>query len=367
MRVLAAMSGGVDSAVAAALAVDAGHDVTGVHMALSRTPGTLRTGSRGCCTVEDAFDARRICDLLGIPYYVWDFSNDFLDDVVADFLTEYAAGRTPNPCLRCNEKIKFAALLDRAIALGFDAVATGHYARLLDGTLYRSVDLAKDQSYVLAVLTPEQLAHSMFPLGGLTKPQVRQIARDRGFAVAGKPDSYDICFIPDGDTRGYLVEKLGARPGAVVDAASGVQLAEHDGAFAFTIGQRKGLRLNRPAPDGRPRYVLGIEPVSGTVTVGPAAALDVRLIVAERVVFPGGRRPEFPVRVQAQLRAHGETVGGSADLVDGELRLSLEQPTRGVAPGQTVVLYGGVGLPGPSGGPHPDQFVIAAGTIVRTG
>jgi tRNA-specific 2-thiouridylase len=153
----------------------------------------------------------------------------------------------------------------------------------------------------------------------------------------------------------------------VVDAASGVQLAEHDGAFAFTIGQRKGLRLNRPAPDGRPRYVLGIEPVSGTVTVGPAAALDVRLIVADRVVFPGGRRPEFPVRVQAQLRAHGETVGGSADLVDGELRLSLEQPTRGVAPGQTVVLYGGVGLPGPSGGPHPDQFVIAAGTIVRTG
>src|SRR6476469_8330394 len=171
MRVLAAMSGGVDSAVAAALAVDAGHDVTGVHMALSRNPGTLRTGSRGCCTVEDAFDARRVCDLLGIPFYVWDFSEDFLDDVVADFLAEYAAGRTPNPCLRCNEKIKFAALLDRAIALGFDAVATGHYARLLDGTLYRSVDVAKDQSYVLAVLTPDQLAHSVFPLGGLTKPR----------------------------------------------------------------------------------------------------------------------------------------------------------------------------------------------------
>ena len=367
MRVLAAMSGGVDSAVAAALAVEAGHDVTGVHMALSRTPGTLRTGSRGCCTVEDAFDARRVCDLLGIPYYVWDFSEDFLDDVVADFLTEYAAGRTPNPCLRCNEKIKFAALLDRAIALGFDAVATGHYARLMDGRLYRSVDVDKDQSYVLAVLTPEQLAHSMFPLGGWTKPQVRAIARERGFAVAGKPDSYDICFIPDGDTHGYLIEKLGARRGAVVDAASGVQLAEHDGAFAFTIGQRKGLRLDRPAPDGRPRYVLGIEPVSGTVTVGPAEKLDVTLIVADRVVFPGGRRPEFPVRAQVQLRAHGGTVGGSADLVEGELQLCLDEPSRGVAPGQTVVLYGADGALGPAGAPRADQFVVAAGTIVRTG
>jgi tRNA-specific 2-thiouridylase len=367
MRVLAAMSGGVDSAVAAALAVQAGHDVTGVHMALSRTPGTLRTGSRGCCTVEDAFDARRVCDLLGIPYYVWDFSDDFIEDVVTDFLAEYSAGRTPNPCLRCNEKIKFAALLDRAIALGFDAVATGHYARMLDGTLHRGVDVAKDQSYVLAVLTPEQLAHSMFPLGWLTKPQVREIARDRGFAVAGKPDSYDICFIPDGNTHGYLLEKLGARPGAVVDATTGVQLAEHDGAFAFTIGQRKGLRLDRPAPDGRPRYVLGIEPVSGTVTVGPATGLDVEMIVAGRVVYPAGRRPDFPVRVQAQLRAHGGTVGGSADLVDGELRLSLDGPTRGVAPGQTVVLYGGVGLDAPSGDPHADQYVMAAGTIVRTG
>jgi tRNA-specific 2-thiouridylase len=367
MRVLAAMSGGVDSAVAAAMAVEAGHDVTGVHMALSRTPGTLRTGSRGCCTVEDAFDARRVGDLLGIPYYVWDLSEDFLQDVVSDFLAEYSAGRTPNPCLRCNEKIKFAALLDRAIALGFDAVCTGHYARLIDGILYRSVDLAKDQSYVLAVLTPDQLAHSMFPLGGLTKPQVRAEAQRRGFPVAGKPDSYDICFIPDGDTHGYLVDKLGARPGAVVDAATGERLAEHDGFFAYTIGQRKGLRLGRPAPDGKPRYVLGIEPVTGTVTVGPASGLDVALVVADRVVFPGGRRPDFPVRAQAQLRAHGGTVGGSADLVDGTLRVNLDAPSRGVAPGQTMVLYGGAGLDEASGRPSADQFVIAAGTIVRTG
>ncbi len=263
MRVLAAMSGGVDSAVAAALAVDAGHDVTGVHMALSRNPGTLRTGSRGCCTVEDAFDARRVCDLLGIPYYVWDFSDDFIEDVVTDFLAEYSAGRTPNPACGATRRSSSRPCWTAAIALGFDAVATGHHVRLRDGVLHRSVDKAKDQSYVLAVLTADQLAYSMFPLGELTKQQVRAEAARRGFAVAGKPDSYDICFIPDGDTHGYLVDKLGARTGSVVDSESGEVLAEHDGSFAFTIGQRKGLNLQRPAPDGRPRYVLGIEPVSG--------------------------------------------------------------------------------------------------------
>ncbi|GGL85588.1 tRNA 2-thiouridine(34) synthase MnmA [Nakamurella endophytica] len=354
MRVLAAMSGGVDSAVAAALAVDAGHDVTGVHLALSRNPGTLRTGSRGCCTVEDAFDARRVADRLGIPFYVWDFSEEFAEDVVADFLSEYAAGRTPNPCLRCNEKIKFAALLDRALALGFDAVATGHHVRLVDGVLHRSVDAAKDQSYVLAVLTADQLRHTVFPLGELTKAQVRAIAAERGWAVAAKPDSYDICFIPDGDTRGYLAEKLGRQPGTVVDGVSGEVVAEHDGWYGYTVGQRRGLHLSRPAPDGRPRYVLGIEPVSGTVTVGPADGLDVTVITGDRLVWSTGRPPGFPLRTVAQLRAHGGQVTGSADLVDGRLRLVLDAPTRGVAPGQTVVLYD-----------RDDRYVLGAATIVR--
>ncbi len=356
MRVLAAMSGGVDSAVAAALAVDAGHDVTGVHMALSRQPGTLRTGSRGCCTVEDAFDARRVCDLLDIPYYVWDFSAEFAESVVADFLAEYQAGRTPNPCLRCNEKIKFAALLDRAVALGFDAVVTGHHVRLENGVLHRSADAAKDQSYVLAVLTPDQLAHSMFPLGRMTKEWVRAEAARRGFSVAAKPDSYDICFIPEGDTHGYLVEKLGARTGPIVDAQSGEVLAEHDGYFAYTIGQRKGLKLGRPASDGRPRYVLGVEPVSGTVTVGPAAGLDISVITGERIVWSTGAPPQFPFRTVAQLRAHGGVVAGSVDLVDGRLRVMFDAPLRGVAPGQTVVLYD-----------PTDSFVLGAATIVRTG
>src|SRR5499427_2366352 len=204
MKVLAAMSGGVDSAVAAARAVDAGHDVTGVHLALSPAPATLRHGARGCCTVEDAHDARRVADVIGIPFYVWDLAARFRADVIDDFVAEYAAGRTPNPCLRCNEKVKFTAVLDRALALGFDGVVTGHHARLADGVLSRSVDAAKDQSYVLGVLTPAQLAATVLPLGHLTKDDVRSIARFRGLGVADKPDSHDICFISDGDTAGFL-------------------------------------------------------------------------------------------------------------------------------------------------------------------
>src|SRR5580693_4653488 len=187
LRVLAAMSGGVDSATAAARAVDAGHEVTGVHLALSQNPQSYREGARGCCSLEDARDARRAADVIGIPFYVWDVAERFSRDVVDDFVAEYAAGRTPNPCVRCNEKIKFAAVLDRALALGFDAVCTGHYARVVDGALHRAVDQAKDQSYVLAVLTAGQLAHAMFPLGDTPKSGVRAEAARRGLAVAAKP------------------------------------------------------------------------------------------------------------------------------------------------------------------------------------
>src|ERR1041385_6444378 len=222
MRVLAAMSGGVDSAVAAARAVDAGYDVTGVHLALARHPQTYRSGARGCRTLADARDARRAADVIGIPFYVWDLADRFHSDVVDDFVAEYAAGRTPNPCLRCNEKIKFAAVLDRAVALGFDAVVTGHHARLgADGLLRRSVDLAKDQSYVLAVLTRQQLDRSIFPLGSATKAEVRAEATARGLAVADKPDSHDICFIADGDTQGFLERRLGAAPGDIVASRTG--------------------------------------------------------------------------------------------------------------------------------------------------
>ena len=219
LRVLAALSGGVDSATAAARAVDAGHDVTAVHLALSANPSSYRTGARGCCTLEDARDARRAADVIGIPFYVWDMAERFHPDVVEDFVAEYAAGRTPNPCVRCNEKIKFAAVLDRALALGFDAVCTGHHARLENGLLRRSVDHGKDQSYVLAVLTRDQLAHAMFPLGDTTKDQVRIEAAHRGLGVADKPDSHDVCFIADGDTRGFLTSQLGEAPGPIVDSS----------------------------------------------------------------------------------------------------------------------------------------------------
>ena len=218
------MSGGVDSAVAAARAAEAGHDVTGVHLALSENPKSFRTGARGCCTIEDSHDARRAADVIGIPFYVWDLAERFREDVVDDFIAEYEAGRTPNPCLRCNEKIKFAALLDKALALGFDAVCTGHYATVVlreDGTreLHRASDMAKDQSYVLGVLDDRQLAHAMFPLGDTltTKPEIREEAARRGLFVAKKPDSHDICFIADGDTQGFLAKRLGTAPGDIVD------------------------------------------------------------------------------------------------------------------------------------------------------
>ena len=340
LRVLAAMSGGVDSATAAARAVDAGHQVTGVHLALSANPKSYRTGARGCCTLEDARDARRAADVIGIPFYVWDMAERFHRDVVEDFVAEYAAGRTPNPCLRCNEKIKFAAVLDRALALGFDAVCTGHYARIDGRHPAPGRRPGKDQSYVLAVLTSDQLRHAMFPLGDTPKDQVRAEAAHRGLAVADKPDSHDVCFIADGDTKGFLARHLGQAPGQIVDQ-SGTVLGQHDGAYAFTVGQRKGLRLGTPAPDGRPRYVLDIEPVTRTVTVGPAEGLDVTEITATRPVWTGCPPPSEPLDCLVQLRAHGEVHPCTAWLDGDDLRIRLHHPARGVAKGQAAVLYDG--------------------------
>ncbi|WP_029663853.1 tRNA 2-thiouridine(34) synthase MnmA, partial [Cellulomonas sp. KRMCY2] len=352
MRVLAALSGGVDSAVAAARAVDAGHDVVGVHMALSRNRQEYRTGSRGCCSIEDAGDARRAADVLGIPYYVWDLSEKFEQTVVADFLAEYEAGRTPNPCVRCNEHIKFEALLDKGVALGFDAVCTGHYARIElheDGTreLHRAVDLAKDQSYVLAVMGPDRLARAMFPLGEVaSKDDVRAEAAVRGLGVSAKPDSYDICFVADGDTQGFLHEHLGIRPGEVLDTDGNV-VGRHEGAYAFTVGQRKGLALGRPAPDGRPRYVLDVQPVTNTVVVGPAELLTVTGIAADQAVWFVSPEPGAWFDCAVQVRAHGAPVPGRATATIDDagkpsgVVIQLHEGLRGVAPGQSVVLYDG--------------------------
>jgi len=344
MRVLAAMSGGVDSAVAAARAVEAGHEVTGVHLALSPSPQQHRLGARGCCTVEDSRDAARAADVIGIPFYVWAMADEFGRDVVDDFVAEYAAGRTPNPCLRCNEKIKFEAVLDRALALGFDAVVTGHHARLEQTAtgpqLRRSVDYDKDQSYVLAVLRPDQLAHAIFPLGDSTKAQVRAEAAERGLGVAEKPDSHDICFIPDGDTAGFLKRTLGEAPGDIVDAATGEVLGSHEGAYAYTIGQRRGLKLGRPAADGKPRYVLDISPVENTVRVGPAEALEVDEVIGTRPVWTNAPRTE-PFECVAQLRAHGQTFAATATPDGDRWTVRLHASARGIAAGQAVVLYDG--------------------------
>ncbi|WP_343598790.1 tRNA 2-thiouridine(34) synthase MnmA [Mycobacterium sp.] len=356
MKVLAAMSGGVDSSVAAARMVDSGHDVVGVHLALSAAPGTLRTGSRGCCSKEDAGDARRVADILGIPFYVWDFADKFQADVIDDFVSSYARGETPNPCVRCNERIKFSALAARALALGFDAVATGHYARLAGGRLRRAVDRDKDQSYVLAVLTAEQLRHAAFPVGDTPKPAIRAEAARRGLAVADKPDSHDICFIPSGDTRAFLGARLGVRPGTVVDARGAV-LAQHAGVHGFTVGQRKGLGIAGPGPDGRPRYVTAVDAGTATVRVGAAADLDVWELTGRGPVFTRGTAPAGPVECAVQVRAHGETVSGTAEVVDDELAVRLRDPLRGVACGQTVVLY----RPDPDG-----DEVIGSATIAAT-
>ena len=353
MKVLAAMSGGVDSAVAAARAVEAGHDVTGIHLALSRNPQSHRTGARGCCTIEDSNDARRAADVLGIPFYVWDLSERFHEDVVEDFKAEYAAGRTPNPCLRCNEKIKFAAVLERGLALGYDAVATGHYAQLRTAPsgqleLHRAVDAGKDQSYVLGVLTQHQLEHSLFPLGDTPKPQVREEAARRGLQVAEKPDSHDICFISDGDTGGWLSEKLGSavsHSGEIVDAESGEVLGSHEGSWRYTVGQRKGLRLGRPAPDGKPRYVLDIEPVTGTVKVGPREQLAVTELDGISPLWAGDT-PVGAFEATVQLRAHGAEHRATVRVVGDDVTVELHDPAEGIAPGQAVVIYDGTRVVG---------------------
>jgi tRNA-specific 2-thiouridylase len=339
VKVLAAMSGGVDSAVAAARAVDAGHEVTGIHLALSAKPATLRAGARGCCTLEDANDARRAADVIGIPFYVWDLAERFRADVIDDFVAEYERGHTPNPCLRCNEKIKFAAVLDRAVALGFDAVATGHYARLDGGRLRRAVDPDKDQSYVLAVLSEYQLAHALFPIGDTDKDAVRAEATARGLAVAAKPDSHDICFIADGNTRAFLTARIGRRVGEIVDAESGQVLGEHNGSFGFTVGQRRGLNLRQPADDGQPRYVLSIEPSTNTVLVGPAHQLDADEIEAHAPVWSSGYAPGTSFECLVQIRAHGSVIPARVE-VDGDRVLArLHGTHRSATPGQALVMY----------------------------
>jgi tRNA-uridine 2-sulfurtransferase len=356
MKLIAAMSGGVDSAVAAARAVEDGHDVIGVHLALSSNPQKYRSGARGCCTIEDSHDARRAADVIGIPFYIWDMAEEFHENVVENFMSEYKAGRTPNPCLRCNEKIKFAAVLDRAKAMGFDGVITGHYARTVDTedgkTLHRAVDPLKDQSYVLAVLNREQIAGAVFPLGDTEKVDIRIEAERRGLAVAQKPDSHDICFVPSGDNAGWLRDRMGSEDGPIVDQ-DGKQLGTHKGAYTYTIGQRKGLGLTVPTADGSPRFVLKIEPVTNTVVVGAREDLAVSNMKGENPIVCGPAISAGMHRGFVQIRAHGAPLPASYSYTDGYLEAQLDEPLLGLATGQAMVIYDG-------------DRVVASATICET-
>jgi tRNA-uridine 2-sulfurtransferase len=341
MRIVAAMSGGVDSSVAAALLAEAGHEVIGLSMQLydNRDP---HTPFGSCCTLDDLADARRVAGHLGIPHYIVNFEREFHDEVVSDFVREYVAGRTPIPCVHCNSDLKFATLLERAGGFGAEAVATGHYARVERDPggrvrLRRGVDRAKDQSYFLFSLTQAQLARAAFPVGHLEKGAVREHARRLGLAVSEKKDSYEICFVPDGDYAA-VVEKHapGALEAGVITDRAGRVVGRHAGTHRFTIGQRKGLGLSA----GIPLYVVGIDAEARTVVVGPREALEQTTLAASRVNWIAGAPPATPIRAEAQIR-HRHAAAPATITVDGDTRARVvfDHPQAAITPGQAVVFY----------------------------
>jgi tRNA-uridine 2-sulfurtransferase len=343
-RIVVAMSGGVDSSVAAALLAEQGHDVIGLSMQLYDQRGSETFGS--CCSLDDLYDARRVAEAIGIPHYILNFERQFQETVISNFVREYASGRTPLPCAHCNSDLKFATLLDRARGLGADRVATGHYARVERGgdrwLLRRSADPDKDQSYFLFSLTQDQLACASFPVGSLTKVEVRAQARRLGLRVADKPDSQEICFVPDGDYASFVARKEPAvtRGGTIVDTGGQV-LATHAGVHRFTVGQRKGLGVSGPVGGG-PLYVLKIEAESGQVTVGSRAALDQTALTASNVNWVSVDSPSGWLTVAAQIRhRHRAAAGRVRALEGGRAEFVFDSPQPAITPGQAVVFYDG--------------------------
>jgi tRNA-uridine 2-sulfurtransferase len=335
VKVLVAMSGGVDSSVAAARLLGAGHEVVGVTMKL--WGGESDTG---CCSVGDVDDARRVAQQLGVAHHVWNFGDDFEARVVAPYVDAHRRGATPNPCIECNRHLKFDRLLRRADALGFDAVATGHHARVVtrpDGTrrLARGADAAKDQSYVLYVLGQAELARTLLPVGDTTKAAVRAEADALGLRTADKPDSQDVCFITSTAGRqGFLGDRIALRPGRVVDSA-GARVGRVEAVELVTIGQRRGLGL---AGGGAPRYAVDVDVARATVRVGAADELLSDRVTIGQVVWADGPRPG---RVDVQCSAHGAPRPAEVRLTDGEVEVRFAEPHRRVAVGQSVVLYEG--------------------------
>jgi tRNA-specific 2-thiouridylase len=334
-RVFVAMSGGVDSSTAAALLVEEGHDVTGVTMRL-----LSGDGPDGCCSADGVRSARRVCDALGIPHYTLDFADMFDAWVIERYCDEYAAGRTPNPCIECNDRVKFTELMRRVMLQGADFLATGHYARIVRGAhgepwLARGVDATKDQSYFLYRMTPTQLDHTLFPLGGLTKAEVRDLARERGLASAERPESQESCFVPDGDVRGFV---RGRRPDAFVAGevrdADGAVVGSHEGVPGITVGQRRGLALAA----GERRFVTAVDAASATITVGPREAATSRVVRASDVVWRGGSGDE---RVTARVRYRGPEPAATANLEGALLVVTFDDPVDAAAPGQALVCYYG--------------------------
>ncbi len=336
------MSGGVDSSVAAALMEQAGHDVTGVTLKLWQGPDG-EAPTLGCCTVSDSEDARRVAARLDIPYYVFDYTDNFADAVVNPFVDEYRNGRTPNPCVECNRSIKFSILLEEAARLDCELLVTGHYARVGREKgrwkLRRGVDQDKDQSYVLHMLGQQELSRTRFPVGELTKTQTRQVAAELGLRNANKRDSYEICFV-QGDYRSFVSQAAPEtlRPGRIVDT-SNQTLGQHRGVANFTVGQRRGLGV----AVGEPRYVVELDPHTSTVVIGSARDLETRTIEVEQVSWVDGV-PPTDGNCLVQIRAHGEPSEARLDPSDGQAdrwTVTFTDPERGAAPGQAAVFYRG--------------------------
>jgi len=354
-RVVVAMSGGVDSSVAAALLVEAGYEVVGLTMEI--WPEETRddiSHKAGCCSLGAVDDARAVAATLQIPYYVMNLRERFHTEVIDYFTSSYLSGRTPNPCIACNRKVKFDTLLRRARALGAAKLATGHYARVVhEGGRYRllrGVDRAKDQSYQLYTLGQEQLAHILLPLGTWTKAEVRQKAREWGLPVAEKPESQEICFVADGDYRRFLRDwaPQAFRPGPIVDRQGRV-LGQHQGLPGYTVGQRKGLGIAW----SEPLYVLEVDPARNRLVVGPAEELGARGLLAEEVHYVQGEPPSGPVRVTAKIRYQAADAPALLEPGEGRTaRLTFDEPLRDITPGQAVVFYQG-------------EEVLGGGTIAQ--